>query len=57
VHFACGAALGVFVGCRAWSRSSQAMSGSMWPGVLFMAGGAVLVGLFAGGMSNTGWDE
>ena len=57
VHFACGAVLGVFVGCRAWARSSHALSGSMWPGVLFMAGGAVLVRLLAGAMSNTGWDQ
>jgi hypothetical protein len=57
VHFFVGALLGAFLGFRAWGRSSYAFSTSMLPGAAFIGGGALVVGLIAGLLSNTGWDE
>jgi hypothetical protein len=57
IHFFCGALLGAFGGCRAWSRSSSALSTSFTPGIMYIVGGALVLGLIAGAASYTGWDE
>jgi hypothetical protein len=57
VHFVFGALLGSFLGCRAWGRSDYAFSTSILPGFAFIGGGALVVGLIAGFLSHTGWDE
>jgi hypothetical protein len=57
VHFFFGALVGALLGLRAWGRSSFALSTSFVPGLLIIAGGALLVGLIAGVLSNSGWDE
>jgi len=57
IHFFCGAILGAFIGLRAWGKSGYAFSSSWMPGVCFICGGALIVGLIAGVISNSGWDE
>jgi hypothetical protein len=57
VHFFFGAMLGASFGLRVWSRSSYAASTSALPGVVFVGGGALLAGLVAGALADTGWDE
>jgi hypothetical protein len=57
VHFFFGALLGAFLGFRAWGRSGYARSSSMAPGVVYVLGGALIVGLIAAALSHTGWDE
>ena len=57
VHFFFGAIFGSVLGLKAWGRSTYASSPSMWTGVAFIGGGALLVGLIAGVMAESGWDE
>ena len=57
VHSACGALFGVFVGLRAWGRSSNAPHLSISQGLLLMLASSIVVGIFAGIASTTNWDE
>ncbi len=54
IHFFCGALLGAIAGFTAWGRSSYGESTSFLPAVVFVGGGAILVGLIAGAAADTG---
>ncbi len=57
VHAFFGALLGAVLGFRAWGRSAEAFSTSWLPGVAYIGGGAVLVGVIAAAAAESGWDE
>ncbi len=57
VHAFCGAVVGAMIGLRVWLRSHDAVSPSLWPGVIYIGGGALVVGLIAGLAAESGWDE
>jgi hypothetical protein len=52
-----GALAGMLLGLRAWSTSDHASSTSWWPGFFYVTCGALLTGLIAGLLSDSGWDE
>ncbi len=54
VHFVCGAILGAFLGLKGWAHSDYATSTSWIPSVLFIGGGAILLGLVAGVAADNG---
>jgi hypothetical protein len=55
VQFVCGAILGGVLGFYWWAKSSYALSTSTLPGVLFIGGGALLVGLIAACLRDDFW--
>ena len=55
IHFFFGAVFGAAIGLYLWARSDWAMSSSTTPGVLFVSGGAVLGGAFAGCRQDAFW--
>lgn len=57
IHAFFGAVVGAFLGLRAWGRSSEADSTSWLPGIAYISGGALLVGIIAGLAAESGWDE
>lgn len=56
IHSVCGALLGAVIGFVAWGKSSYVESTSMLPGVVFVGGAALLIGLSAGAAAETGDD-
>jgi hypothetical protein len=54
IHFFCGAFFGALSGFFAWARSSYVSTTSLMPGVVFLGGGALFLGLVAGAASENG---
>lgn len=57
VQFPFGFLLGAAIGFYAWGRSEWATSASMMPGVLFIGGGGLLLGLGAGFHQEEFWNS
>jgi len=57
VQFFFGAILGALFGFRAWARSSWGTSPEMFPGMYFVIGGALIVGLIAGFFGDRFWKD
>lgn len=57
VHFFFGAMVGAFVGFYFWGQSSYAESDSMFPGIVFIGGGALAIGLLAGCLQQLFWRD
>ncbi len=55
VQFVFGAVLGAALGFRWWSRFSYNLSPSLVPGILFMAGGAIVFGVVVGCLRDDFW--
>jgi hypothetical protein len=57
VWFICGTLFGASLGLRTWGRSDFAMEPSMRHGSILILISALIVGLIAGFLSNSGCDE
>jgi hypothetical protein len=55
VQFVCGTILGAALGFHWWAKSSYVLSTSVLPGILFVGGGGLIVGLIAGCLRDDFW--
>jgi hypothetical protein len=57
IHFFFGALAGALIGFRGWVSSHHGISISMPVGISIVCLTALVIGLIAGALSQTGWDE
>ncbi len=57
IHFFFGALAGALIGFRGWGRSYHGISISIPVGISLVCLTALVIGLIAGALSQTGWDE
>lgn len=57
IHSFFGALVGALLGCRVWGSSFHAISISMPALISLVCLTALVIGLIAGALSQTGWDE